>query len=164
MREETFAITPRFPSTAPVLSTMTSSENGYSLSLTTKGQRSPQYLLPLLLYFCWTYRIPLKIQHIASWRLQPQTLVAGKMFAALEVLQIFVVTMSQHKDVLATNTQNKWLGFVVTSAGPVTMNCPTLLAPKFSSSCTSFWTVTVAGAHPCCSHRNLCHWCRPPKE
>ena len=49
MREETSAITPRFGSTAPVSSTVTSCENGYSLSLTTKGAlitfsrwRSPQ--------------------------------------------------------------------------------------------------------------------------
>ena len=37
MREETFAITPRFRSNEPVSSTMTSSENGYTLSPTTKG-------------------------------------------------------------------------------------------------------------------------------
>ena len=37
MREETLAIIPRFWSTAPVSPTMTSSEKGYYLSLTTKG-------------------------------------------------------------------------------------------------------------------------------
>ena len=93
-------------------------------------QRVPHYLLPLSLYFCWTHGIPLIIQDFPAWRLQPQTLVAGKIFAALEVPQIFVVTMSQHRNVLLTNTAKKWLGFIATSAGPVTKNCPTSVASQ----------------------------------
>ena len=38
------------------------------------------------------------------------------------------------------------------------------LPPKFSSSCTFSWNVTVAGAQQYRSHRHLCHSYRPTGE
>ena len=127
-------------------------------------QESSHYLLPLSLHFCKTHGIPLIIQHFPAWRLQPQTLVAGKMFAALEVSQIFVLTMSQHKDVLATNMAKEMAAFCRNTCGPSHKKMPNIKGPKFSSCCTSFCTVTVDGAHPCHSHRRLCRSCRPTEE
>ena len=93
-------------------------------------QRSPQDLLSLALYFGWTHDVPVIVKHFPAWCLQPETLVARKMFAALEVPQNLVVTMSKHWHVLATNSAKKWLGFVATSVGPVTKNRQTSLVPQ----------------------------------
>ena len=92
-------------------------------------QRSPHYLLPLALYFCWTHVIPLIIQHFPAWRLQPQTLVAGKIFAALEVPQKFVVTMSQHRHILATNTAIEMAEFCCKICGPSHKKLPNITSP-----------------------------------
>ena len=73
-------------------------------------QKSPHYL-PLSLHFCWTHGISLIIQHFPAWRLQPQTLVAGKMFAALEVSQNFLVTMSHYRDARVTNAATETARF-----------------------------------------------------
>ena len=94
-------------------------------------QRSLHYLLPLSLHLFWTHDIPLIIQHFPAWRLQSQKLVTGEMFAAPEVSQNFMVTISQYRDVLAPNTAEETLGFVATSVSPVTKNCPKSLAPSF---------------------------------
>ena len=56
-------------------------------------QRSPHDLLSLALYLCWTDDVHLIVKHFPAWRLQPQTLIARKVFAALEVPQDLVMTM-----------------------------------------------------------------------
>ena len=127
MGEETFAIIPRFASTAPVSSTMTSPEKVYSLS---PDQRSPHYLPPLSLHFCRTHGIPLIIQHLQAWRLQPQTLIACEMFAALEVSQNFVVKLSQYRDVLATNTAIEMAGFCRNICGPSHQKLPNIIGRR----------------------------------
>ena len=67
-------------------------------------QRSPHDSLPLSLYFCRTQGIPLTVQYLQTGRLQPQTMVAGKALAALVVSQNLMVTMSEYRDVLKTDT------------------------------------------------------------
>ena len=117
MPDETLAITPRFGSTAPVLSTMTSSANGYSLSLTTKGA--------IMMLSCWrstsaglmTY-VPLIVKHFSAWRFQPQTLIARKVFASLKVPRNLMLTMSKHRHVLATTSAIKMTGFCRNIYGP----------------------------------------------
>ena len=132
MREKTLAIIPRFGSTSPVSLTMMSSENATPVS---HVQRSPHYLLQLSLHFWRTHGIPLIIQHFPAWRLEPQTLVPGKMLAALEVSQNFVVTMSQYRDVLATSTAIEMAGLCCNVCGPSHKKLPNITGPKLSSSC-----------------------------
>ena len=57
-------------------------------------QRSLHDPFPLTLYLCWTHGIPLIVKHFPAWRLQAQPLTARKVFAALEVPQNLVITMS----------------------------------------------------------------------
>ena len=73
-------------------------------------QRNPHDLHSLALYLCWTHDVPLIVKHFPAWRPQPQTLIARKVFAALEVPQKLVMTMSQHRNVLATNSAVKMTG------------------------------------------------------
>ena len=101
---------------------------GKWVRLFSHDQRSPHYLLPLALYFCWTHGIPLIIQHFPSWRLRLQTLVARKVFAALEVPQNFVVTMSQHRHVLATNLA--MTEFCRKICGPSHKTLPNITSPQ----------------------------------
>ena len=165
MGEETFAIIPRFGSSAPVSSIMTSSEKGYSLSFTTQG--CPLYLFPLSPHFCRTHGIPFIIQHFPAWGLLLQTLVAWEMLASLEVSQNFEVTTSHHRDVLATNTAVEMARVSRNIFGPSHKKLPNIQHhwhPKLSSNCTSFWTATLDGAHPCHSHRHLCRWFHPIEE
>ena len=124
MGEETYAITPRFVSTAPVSSTMTSSENGYSLSLTTK-----RALIILSRWRPTSAGLPLIVQHFSAWRLQLQTLVARKVFAALKVPQNLVVIMSQHRHLLATNSPIKMTGFCCNICGPSHKGSPNITRP-----------------------------------
>ena len=79
-----------------------------------------------MLYLCWTHGIPLVIQHFPAWHLQSQTLVARKMFAAVEVPQFFVVTMSQHGHILATNTAIEMAGFCRNIRGPSHKKLPNI--------------------------------------
>ena len=113
MREETLAMIPRFGSTAPISSTMTSLEKGYSLSLTTNGA-----LIIFSRCRLTSAGIPRIIQHLPAWRLQPQTLVAWAMFAALEVSHNLLVAMSQYRDVLAANTAIERAGLCRNIYGP----------------------------------------------
>ena len=105
MREETLANIPRLGSTAPVSSTMTFSEK--RVIFVSYDQRSPHDTLSLSLYLFRTHGIPLIVQHLPACCLQPQTLIVGKMLAALEVLQNLMMTMSENRDVLATDAAVK---------------------------------------------------------
>ena len=73
-------------------------------------QRSPHDFFALALYLCWTHDVPLIVKRFPAWRPQPQTLIARKVFAALEVPQNLVMTMCQHRNVLATNSAVKMTG------------------------------------------------------
>ena len=92
-------------------------------------QRNPHYPLSLALYFCWTHAVPLIIQHFPAWRLQPQTLIARKVFAAPKVPQNLVVTMSQHQHDLATNSAIKMTGFCRNISGPSHKESPNITHP-----------------------------------
>ena len=116
----------------------------------------------LLLLDSW--RSPGISQHFPAWCLQPQTLIARKIFFALEVPQILVVTMSQHRHVLVTNSAIKMTRFCCNIRGLSHKESPNITRPKFSSFCTFFWNVTAAGADVNCSHWHLCKWCRPTEE
>ena len=86
-----------------------------------RNQRSPHYSLPLSLHISSFHGLPRLVQHFPVWRLQPQTLVAWKMLAALEVSQNLMVTMSKEQTRPYDKKQNqKWLGFVAISVVPVT--------------------------------------------
>ena len=89
-------------------------------------QRSPHCLLSLALYLCCTHDVPLIVEHFPAWSLQPQTLVARKVFAALEVPQNLVVTMSKHQHVLATNSAIKMTGFCRNIFGPSRKESPNI--------------------------------------
>ena len=93
-------------------------------------QRILHYFFTLALHFCWTHGIPLIIQHFQAWRLQPQTLVAVKMFAAPEVQQKLVVTMSQHRHVLATTSAIEMTGFCRNICGPSHKKLPNITRPQ----------------------------------
>ena len=97
MREETLAIIPRLGATAPMSSTMTSSEKGYALSLTSKGAL---FILSLLLQDSWHSPHSPTIPSLAS---PTSNVGCVEKLAALEVSQNFVVTMSQNDDVFTTN-------------------------------------------------------------
>ena len=151
MREETFAITARFGSTAPVSSTRTSSENGYSLSLTTKGALTIIPAGALLLLDSWhsprnpALRSP--VSPISDAGCAESVCCPGSAAKFRD----------DHESAQTRPWDKFWnrMGFVATSVGPVTKNCPITLAPKLCSSCTVFWNVTVAGIHPYRSRRHL---------
>ena len=158
MREETFAITPRFGSTEPVSSTMTSAENGGSLS-----QRSPHFFLPLSLYFCWTHGIPLILQHVPAWCLQPQTFVAGKiLLGSAAKIRGDHESAQTHPCQKFANRIDRVLSQHLSAQSQETAQHHS--PPKPSSSCTSSWNVNVAGARPCRSRHNLCQRYRPTEE
>ena len=93
-------------------------------------QRSRHYLRPLSPYVCWIHSIPLIIQHFTARRVQPQTLVAEKMFAVLGVPHNFVVTLSQHRDVLATNKAIEMAGICRNICGPSHKELPNTKGPQ----------------------------------
>ena len=126
MRDETFAITPRFGSK---ISFVNNDVFGKWVLPVYHDQRNPHYILPLALYFCWNHAIPLIIHQFPAWRLQSQTLVSRKVVAALEVPQNFVMTMSQHRHILATNPAMEMTGFCSNVCGHSHINCSTSLAP-----------------------------------
>ena len=88
------------------------------LLFVSNDQRIPHDSLSLSLYFCRKSGIPFIVQQFPAWQLQPQTLVAWKMLAALEVSQNFMVTMSQNRNVLTTNTAIKLAGLCCNISGP----------------------------------------------
>ena len=103
-------------------------------------QRSPHDPFTLALYLCWTHDVPLIVKHFPAWRLQPQTLIARKLFAALEVPQNLVMTMSQHRNVLATNSAVKMTGFCHYICGPSHKE-----SPNFTRSPSSLHLVHLLG-------------------
>ena len=161
MREETFAITPRFGYTAPV-SSMTSSEKGYSLSLTTKGA--------LIIFSRWRST---SAEHMAfpsessTSRRGVSNLrrsSRGKCFLPWKYPQnswwTWVSTDMSLRQILLQNdrvlSQHLWA-----QSWRIAQHHS---SPKFSSFCTFSWNVTVAEAHLCRSRCNLCHWCCPTEE
>ena len=81
-------------------------------------QRGPHYLFSLALYLCWTHDVPLIVKHFPACCLQSQTLVARKIFAALEVPENLVVTISYHWHVLATKSAVEMTVFGRNICGP----------------------------------------------
>ena len=73
-------------------------------------QRSPHDPLSLALYLRWTHDVSLIVEHFPARRLQTQPLIARKVLAALKVPQNLVLAMSQHRNVLATNSAVKMTG------------------------------------------------------
>ena len=96
------------------------------------------------------------------WRLQPQTLIARKVFAAQEVPQNLVVIKSQNRHVLATNSSIKMTEFCCNICGLSHKESPNITRPpSFLHFVRFFWNATVAGAHLYRSRHHLCHWCSP---
>ena len=73
-------------------------------------QKSPHYSLPLTTWFFKIHGIPFIVQHFPACRLRGQTFVAWKMLASLEVSQIFLLTISQNRDVLTRNMAKEMAG------------------------------------------------------
>ena len=92
-------------------------------------QSRPHDFLPLSLYFCRTHGIPLIIQQFPAGRLQPQTLVASKMLATLEMLQNSVVTMCQNNDVFTMNTAIKMAGLCRSICGATNKKLTKIACP-----------------------------------
>ena len=93
-------------------------------------QRSPQYLLPLTHYLCWTHVVPLIVKHFPAWRLQPETLVTRKCLLPWKCRKTSWWPWVSNDTSLWQTLQKKRLGFVATSVGPVTKNRPTSIAPQ----------------------------------
>ena len=162
MRDETLAFTPRFGSTAPVSSTMTSSENGCSLSLTTKGAlmifsrwRSTSAGLITFPSLSTTSRpgvsnrkrwsrgkclLPWKCRKISWWPwFSTDT-------SLRQILQKNDWVLSQHLWAQSQRIAQRHS------------------LPKLFSFSTSSWNVTCAVAHQHHSHHHLCQWYRPTEE
>ena len=91
-------------------------------------QRSSHDSLSLWLYFCRAHGIPLIVQHLPAWRLQPQALVAGKTFAAVKLPQNLMVTLTKNRNVLAADATIEMAGLCCNICGPshkrLTYNAP----------------------------------------
>ena len=57
-----------------------------------------------------------------------QELLTGKVTAAMEMPQQFMMPMCEHRDILLAHTTKKRLGILVASDGPVTKNLPSSVA------------------------------------
>ena len=162
MREETFAITPRFGSIAPVSSTLMYSENGYSLSFTTKGA--------LMIFSRWR-STSAGLMMFPSYSSTSQLGISNRKRWSRESVCCPGSTAKSRGDHESAPTRpcgkfcnkNDWV-LSHHQWAQSQRSAQHHSFPNLSSSCTFSWDVTVAGAHQHRFRHHLCQWCRPIEE